>query len=45
MAGDYRRVICSGDGLKFGYINSDVNATIDTRTAGNGEYNYRDKCI
>ncbi|ELT91795.1 hypothetical protein CAPTEDRAFT_220637 [Capitella teleta] len=34
---DPTKVKCYGDGLKFGYINQPIEATIDTKNAGPGE--------
>ncbi len=31
-------VICSGQGLRFGYLNKPIEANIDTRHAGPGQY-------
>lgn len=33
---DPSKVLSSGDGLKFGYINQPIYVTIDTRPAGSG---------
>ena len=30
------KVLCYGDGLKFGYINQPIYSTVDTRRAGSG---------
>ena len=34
---DASKVVCTGDGLLFGYINHPIRANIDTSGAGPGE--------
>lgn len=41
-AADASRVICSGDGLKYGIVGQEIRSFIDTRRAGPGKKIFQD---